>query len=1215
LPLDDAAEIDYTIELGVKASCQMPSIAMPSTAASSPMTPNRSAGGGKKFNIFASIASNPSTTPAGPPPSSAGSFTPAGEPPVSLFGSASSRYGSGKLFSSRLGDEGRTNGSPISRREAPLFRDFGSNFSRYDKSGSSPSSKKNKSSGTFTVPFDDSLISQTSDADGDDEIDNESYNGGDMDHDDLREAPSMSFQSSFLEKQTLPAGSSTHSTPRSSSGIGTKRQRDSLLASPSKRLAKSRSDLSQYRESPFPVIARDIASKHKLSKVDEPGSVILNTEDALNTLQQGKLSQGGSITEIAGKLQQSWTAQVDSKRENDYEIVPRENVSKFTKASFLSTLLLQLHHPQAKPSSKQLALSRSLRQSTLLTSPQPSHASNSAKPMSIPQVLLTWLNEQHNAAQAAIVQLQSYHPDPSNHPEFWYLIFTSLLHGKVKEVVAILQSCNFKHLRGDDRDSRRESYSGTQLSNIKIVMERAIQILSQCPAVVSDNWDVDDGDWTIWRLRVSQTIEDLTSFVEGMDQIGDENAGNSGSFTAENFGIRSTRSGATAVSRAKLEVRVPFFVFENLKTLYGILLGSEDEIVSFAADWIEATVGLTVWWDGNSVDAFSRSTGRTSGMFQTSIFNGGQDATNAGYIRRLATAFRRVTDEGTQEEAFQIDSSNSAEVGLACIFEGNLEGAIGIIQTLSLTLADAIVEIACIGGWLDDSTKSLTNQLSGEDLMVLSYGQAPVDKGIDRDDVLATYANALFRRGELEDKASSSRREGWEIGVQVLSRLHNTARANQDLYQLLSTMPLTSRGRVDKLLALCKDLDLAEQARKISSRYADLVAEKTNLYGEALVYYALAHDSLKVKAVLNLLITHCLVNSISYPPESEMDERLKDLIQNPVSALEKLVILDVHASELLQTYLSGYATLRKFYDLRDQTGLAGVAKQNSLARKREAAAALVAVIASSEDNIHGGLYDEERGAVVAVDGLLALLGEALVLVDQPECLFTVPQVFTLLKAIEDISTVHSNLRRICEEFLEGVLQATPSPQSTQTSNNTSFTSVSLSASQGPMTRSTRSRTTNVNGHGSNPAPHHLTQPPRLEKDTSAMTTSSSGFSLIGSSLMHSSTNTLSSFAFTGSSSGLTEGAHHSHVNGLSGPSSTQSSGFLVMPTLSVPATNGTSEPNSTTSKVPSTQGPVTRGWDWRLPTREMGKFDGEALLSILRLALGKELARGWLERN
>ena len=53
-----------------------------------------------------------------------------------------------------------------------------------------------------------------------------------------------------------------------------------------------------------------------------------------------------------------------------------------------------------------------------------------------------------------------------------------------------------------------------------------------------------------------------------------------------------------------------------------------------------------------------------------------------------------------------------------------------------------------------------------------------------------------------------------------------------------------------------------------------------------------------------------------------------------------------------------------------------------MARKEAAATALLALVASAGDNIRGGLYDESRGAVLKVDGLFALLGEALVFVDR-----------------------------------------------------------------------------------------------------------------------------------------------------------------------------------------------------------------------------------------
>ena len=83
--------------------------------------------------------------------------------------------------------------------------------------------------------------------------------------------------------------------------------------------------------------------------------------------------------------------------------------------------------------------------------------------------------------------------------------------------------------------------------------------------------------------------------------------------------------------------------------------------------------------------------------------------------------------------------------------------------------------------------------------------------------------------------------------------------------------------------------------------------------------------------------------------------------------------------------MSGYATIRRFYNLRDEqhvsnygNGSYAVGKptrrQN---RKQEAAGALIALIKSASDSIRGGLFDPDVDAALQVDGLLALLGEAL----------------------------------------------------------------------------------------------------------------------------------------------------------------------------------------------------------------------------------------------
>lgn len=173
--------------------------------------------------------------------------------------------------------------------------------------------------------------------------------------------------------------------------------------------------------------------------------------------------------------------------------------------------------------------------------------------------------------------------------------------------------------------------------------------------------------------------------------------------------------------------------------------------------------------------------------------------------------------------------------------------------------------------------------------------------------------------------------------------------------------------------------------------------------------------------MLDLLISLCLVQSTAYPTEPELDEHLRRLISSPQNALTEMSKMDAEAAELLHRMLSGYATLRKFYTLRDEHIDSKRQLKGSAARKREAAAALLAVISSSDDNITGGLYDEGRGAVVSVDFLLALLGEAVVFVNQPGHPITVPQIETLIKAIEDLQAVGPRVYSAANEFLQTVI--------------------------------------------------------------------------------------------------------------------------------------------------------------------------------------------------
>lgn len=212
----------------------------------------------------------------------------------------------------------------------------------------------------------------------------------------------------------------------------------------------------------------------------------------------------------------------------------------------------------------------------------------------------------------------------------------------------------------------------------------------------------------------------------------------------------------------------------------------------------------------------------------------------------------------------------------------------------------------------------------------------------------------------------------------------------------------------------------------ITQDYANKLAEGTQKFGEALWYYALSHSSRKVKDVLDLLISHSLAQSTAFPADAELDDHLKRLVYSPKATLTELSQIDCEAGLLLHKSLSGYATLRRFYQLRDEeVSPEGTKSPHTASMRRiNAATALVAVIASADDNIRGGLYDEEREAVVSVDFLLALLGEALVFVNQPQPSINTEQIYLIMKAIEDLQSANPRIFTACDEFLQTVIYST-----------------------------------------------------------------------------------------------------------------------------------------------------------------------------------------------
>lgn len=178
---------------------------------------------------------------------------------------------------------------------------------------------------------------------------------------------------------------------------------------------------------------------------------------------------------------------------------------------------------------------------------------------------------------------------------------------------------------------------------------------------------------------------------------------------------------------------------------------------------------------------------------------------------------------------------------------------------------------------------------------------------------------------------------------------------------------------------------------------------------------------------MHFLIAYSLIQSTAYPSPAELDDCLRRLLKQRKTTLEQLAKQDLEAAELLGKMLAGYATLRKCYETRDDDAIP------QARRYKTAATALAMVIASSDDNIRGGLYDASRDAIVGEDFLLALLGEMLVFVNHspqnhstlPTPLLTLDQLDILLKAVEDIQAVGGRVYETAKDFFQLVLASAP----------------------------------------------------------------------------------------------------------------------------------------------------------------------------------------------
>lgn len=792
-------------------------------------------------NGFGSLATNPSTTPAGPPPSSSNSFTPAGPPPSNFFTTSETNFSHPPNQSPNLFKMG-------SRRDpnSPSFKTVHPNKQRRELQSEQPRLKTfpvlgserwgNQPVRSRPPPGPDSDDDQSPESESSGEQAEEDIEDGDYSeesepgsilldaHDQNQPRGLASVKTSSLNDSVMSGGdleftlygsSVNDVTPR-----GIKRSRGGASISNGSSHRKEKSHRTK-KESPIPTMAKNMALQLGIASLDDPDSLITGTEDLVSQLyasdavaQRQERALEITLPDISEKLCTLWKGCYkegldDSPHEGDYvAMIGPKNGPPFQRAIFLATLLLQLQHPPAAKGKQALAIPRTTRSSTSRFPP---------KPMALPKILLDWLDDYHHPYKEDTLNLTAHRPNPTASFDYWDILFSCAVRGQISEVTKILKKSNFKDAHTARQDGQdKDGYQGIQLGNIERVINRAIQLLESCPALQDGDWNVPGGQWQIFRKRVEQALNDLANLAEGRDRDLDPEESE---FEAYNFGIQNPKTTLSQSTR-RAESRVPWTIYQNLKALYGILLGGSTEIISLAQDWVEAVIGLNIWWDGEDDDddfavgslAMTRRSLRRSQSQRTRFVDVNSEA---AYSRRLAFALASVTDD-SNENVFQISPFNSLEVGLASIFEGNIEGVIGLLKGWSLPVATAVVEIATLGGWYESSAGGpLTHGFNESDLMVLSYGQE--ERASQRDGLLADYAEALFETEVFRQTRRSESREGWEMAIGVLSRLDDSGKAKyRKLRELLRRIPLGSDARVDKILEICREFGMEREAQSIA---------------------------------------------------------------------------------------------------------------------------------------------------------------------------------------------------------------------------------------------------------------------------------------------------------------------------------------------------------------------------------------------------------------
>ena len=747
----------------------MPDFEIPFDSSPLPSTPG-SQRRSRRDHGFTSDTANLSTTPAAPPPSTAKSFTPAGPPPSSIFGSSQPL--------TEAGPHGRTRKSP---------------HQKLDRSNGRRSALEE-----------------------DDEYDIPAPDGMNIEFDSR-------FESSDRyrpQTETFNGSRTRHWQPQKSALASSLLGDQSLNQEPDTAVVPRLEDDPIIEASDIRTIAKDTARQAGRAELRESDEFILDTEELVSKLYPRRIRPENydtaievALDRIPDALRRRWTSQgmksaygTADNGASAWKIGPAESDAPLQKALFVSTLLLPLHHPPSRRNGDST-------QTLGLTSRSLVH-SGASEPEALPKVFFEWLDEHHNPFSLGLKTLRLQGPASTAHINYWDILFSSVLRGHVSDVAKILKTSDFGNAQSAEEDEpSRGRYNDSELKSIDTAVRDAVRLLESCPIVHNGNYDMAGPHWRAFRARAFNAATALSVSVEGKG---------SSSFLPSISRSTSVQTGRSLLSQDRPSTsrsKLPWFIYQQLKTLYTLLAGESLDSINFAHDWLEAVLFLAIWYRGGN-DSISQETVdfkllpsamKHSTATHAQHTDSPDPQQSEIYQLRLKNAFHFVAHQG----GLHVNSNDPVELGLACALEGDVQGVLGMLRAWSLPVASAVAEVASVGGWLPRPPNDAMNTGFDEsDLMVLSYARSEPEPS--KDSVLEEYAIALCRQGRLRSSAKDEDTEGWEIAMQLLCRLNDRAVASKRIRVLLGRVDVGNNERADRLIRLCRDVGMSREAIPIA---------------------------------------------------------------------------------------------------------------------------------------------------------------------------------------------------------------------------------------------------------------------------------------------------------------------------------------------------------------------------------------------------------------